>query len=63
MTLLFPVPGKPWPKPFPLENVEQDVAMFLLARGDCKFEFGAINRVTVTSSERAHLVLLHLVVV
>lgn len=42
-----PVPGKPWPAPFPLENVDQDVAMFLLARGDCKF--GASQRVATLS--------------
>ena len=26
--------GKPWPKPFPLQHAAQDVAMFLLARGE-----------------------------
>jgi|EP01044_Picomonas_judraskeda_P025702 hypothetical protein len=32
-----PVPGAKYPTPFPLKNAEQDVAMFLLARGEYAF--------------------------
>jgi len=32
-----PVPGAKYPTPFPLQHAEQDVAMFLLARGEYAF--------------------------